>query len=86
LPKKEILATTNIVNDDEQGVNAMSGTGKRFAKSRYTEDGLRATRDRSHYEKLNEKHLRSALHSKSFALVEDDSDDNDYVPFWRDGE
>jgi len=58
----------------------MSKQNGRFSKSRYNEDGLREGRQVSHQERLNEKRLRSALHSKCFDIVDDEEDDDN--PHW----
>lgn len=46
-------------------------------KSRYNEDGLRVGREMSHYDKISEKHLRSALHAKAFDFGYDGDDEED---------
>jgi hypothetical protein len=58
----------------------MSKSGGRFEKSRYNDDGLRVGKSSSHSQHINEKHMKCALKSKSFAIVEDEEDDLD--PHW----
>lgn len=54
---------------------------KKFGKQvRYNEDGLRVGRNVSHQDRLNEKHLRAALHRKSFDIADEDDIEDEFVP------